>query len=257
MTVRMRQRRGTAALWTSTNPTLGAGQIGFETDTNRFKIGDGTTAWTSLAYAADTPCGLATHIADTSAAHAASAISFSAVGTIAATDAQTAIAEVATDAASALTTHEADTTSVHGITDTSTLYRSGGTDVAVADGGTGAGDAATARTNLAAAALTPTVGAALGTTGTIDLDMSTLNDTYQTITLTGNPTFTTSNRAAGRSVTVKLSAGGSSRTITWPSWIPLGAALPTTLASGKVAVFTVTFFDTTDAAACASYAAQP
>jgi hypothetical protein len=38
----------------------------------------------------------------------------------------------------ALTTHEADTTSVHGITDTSTLYRAGGTDVAMADGGTGA-----------------------------------------------------------------------------------------------------------------------
>ena len=39
---------------------------------------------------------------------------------------------------SAISTHEADTTSVHGITDTSTLYRAGGTDVALADGGTGA-----------------------------------------------------------------------------------------------------------------------
>ncbi len=47
-----------------------------------------------------------------------------------------------------LTTHEADTTAVHGIADTSTLYRSGGTDVAVADGGTGASTAAAARTNL-------------------------------------------------------------------------------------------------------------
>lgn len=49
---------------------------------------------------------------------------------------------------SALTTHESDTTAVHGIADTSTLYRSGGTDVAVVDGGTGASTAATARTNL-------------------------------------------------------------------------------------------------------------
>ena len=44
-------RRGTAASWTSTNPTLAAGEIGFESDTNKFKIGTGSTAWGSLAYA--------------------------------------------------------------------------------------------------------------------------------------------------------------------------------------------------------------
>lgn len=53
-----------------------------------------------------------------------------------------------TEVATAVSDHSADTTSVHGITDTSTLYRSGGTDVAVADGGTGASTAANARTNL-------------------------------------------------------------------------------------------------------------
>jgi len=44
-------RRGTAATWTSTNPTLAAGEIGFETDTGKFKIGTGSVAWNSLAYA--------------------------------------------------------------------------------------------------------------------------------------------------------------------------------------------------------------
>ena len=44
-------RRGTAATWTSTNPTLAAGETGFETDTGKFKIGTGSTAWNSLAYA--------------------------------------------------------------------------------------------------------------------------------------------------------------------------------------------------------------
>jgi hypothetical protein len=43
-------RRGTAAQWTSTNPTLAAGEWGFETDTNKVKIGTGSTAWNSLGY---------------------------------------------------------------------------------------------------------------------------------------------------------------------------------------------------------------
>jgi hypothetical protein len=47
-------RRGTAAQWTSTNPTLAAGEQGFETDTGKFKIGTGAIAWTSLSYAGGT-----------------------------------------------------------------------------------------------------------------------------------------------------------------------------------------------------------
>ena len=51
MTSRLQQRRDTATNWTSNNPTLANGEIGYETDTKKFKIGDGSTAWTSLAYA--------------------------------------------------------------------------------------------------------------------------------------------------------------------------------------------------------------
>ena len=43
-------RRGTASQWTSTNPTLAAGEWGYETDTNKVKIGTGSTAWNSLGY---------------------------------------------------------------------------------------------------------------------------------------------------------------------------------------------------------------
>jgi hypothetical protein len=53
MATRMQQRRGTAAQWTAANPTLAAGEIGFETDTNKFKMGNGSSAWTSLQYFVD------------------------------------------------------------------------------------------------------------------------------------------------------------------------------------------------------------
>ena len=51
MATKIQLRRDTAADWTSNNPTLAAGEFGWESDSNRFKIGDGSTAWTSLGYA--------------------------------------------------------------------------------------------------------------------------------------------------------------------------------------------------------------
>lgn len=50
LTALQKQRRDTAANWTAANPTLLAGEIGIESDTNKIKIGDGSTAWASLAY---------------------------------------------------------------------------------------------------------------------------------------------------------------------------------------------------------------
>jgi hypothetical protein len=47
---RFRLRNGTAATWTATNPVLLAGEVGFESDTRKLKLGDGTTAWNSLLY---------------------------------------------------------------------------------------------------------------------------------------------------------------------------------------------------------------
>ena len=43
-------RRDTASNWTSSNPTLSQGEQGYETDTGKLKIGNGSTAWTSLGY---------------------------------------------------------------------------------------------------------------------------------------------------------------------------------------------------------------
>ena len=46
-------RRGTAAAWTAANPVLSEGTPGFETDTNKFKVGDGVKDWKTLAYKGD------------------------------------------------------------------------------------------------------------------------------------------------------------------------------------------------------------
>jgi hypothetical protein len=50
MAVQIQLRNDTAANWTTENPTLAAGEVGVETDTGSVKVGDGTTAWTSLGY---------------------------------------------------------------------------------------------------------------------------------------------------------------------------------------------------------------
>jgi len=50
MNVIIQFRRGTAAEWVAANPTLALGEVGYETDTTKIKIGDGSAAWNSLGY---------------------------------------------------------------------------------------------------------------------------------------------------------------------------------------------------------------
>ena len=59
MAVQIQLRRDTASNWTSADPTLAAGEFAIETDTDKYKIGDGSTAWTSLGYSS-LPSGSAT-----------------------------------------------------------------------------------------------------------------------------------------------------------------------------------------------------
>lgn len=49
LTVTIKVRQDTAANWVSKNPTLAAGEFGFDTTNNILKIGNGVTAWTGLA----------------------------------------------------------------------------------------------------------------------------------------------------------------------------------------------------------------
>lgn len=55
MAITIKHRRDTSANWSSVNPVLAEGELGIELDTDRIKIGDGTTAWNTLDYATVTP----------------------------------------------------------------------------------------------------------------------------------------------------------------------------------------------------------
>ena len=54
MSTKIQLRRGLASVWTSTDPKLAIGEIGYETDTNMFKIGNGADVWHILPYFIDT-----------------------------------------------------------------------------------------------------------------------------------------------------------------------------------------------------------
>lgn len=51
MTTQIKIRRDTAATWTSVDPVLALGEMGIETDTRKFKFGNGSSAWSALSYA--------------------------------------------------------------------------------------------------------------------------------------------------------------------------------------------------------------
>jgi hypothetical protein len=143
----MQQRRGTAAQWTAANPTLAAGEIGFETDTSKFKMGNGSSAWTALTYFANaaelaaivdgapdllnTLNELAASIGDDPAFLTTMNTAITATGTALAAHevdqtnihgiADTAVLATATTLAAAVSAHADDQTDIHGIANTALL----------------------------------------------------------------------------------------------------------------------------------------
>jgi hypothetical protein len=91
---------------------------------------------------------------------------------------------------------------------------------------------------------------------TTDLDMAVITGNFRTLTLTGNVTFTTSNREAGRFVSIRILPGASLRTLTFPTdWKFIGTK-PTNIAANKVGVLSITFFGTGDIDCVAAYAVE-
>lgn len=102
---------------------------------------------------------------------------------------------------------------------------------------------------------TTPVGTGLATIGTVNLDFAALVGSLQTITATGNITFTASNYAAGLAFELRIAAGGATRTLAWPTtWVAYGAALPTSLASGKILTVAIRSTGTTEGAVDATSA---
>ena len=120
----MQQRRGTAAQWTAANPILAAGEIGFETDTSKFKMGNGSSAWSALTYFAnaaelaaiiDGAPDLLNTLNELAASIGDNPNFLSLYATVASVD------DVILQGVSSMTAHTNDTTNIHGIADTSLL----------------------------------------------------------------------------------------------------------------------------------------
>ena len=165
MATRMQQRRGTAAQWTAADPILAAGEIGFESDSGQFKIGDGVNHWEDLSYfknLEDLGGSLDDYVLITSKAQANGVASLDGNGMIPvaqlgnlvagaplalntlselaaaiaddATFASTVVSALAQKASTAtVTAHTTATTAIHGIPDTALLATKTYADTAVSN----------------------------------------------------------------------------------------------------------------------------
>lgn len=79
----------------------------------------------------------------------------------------------------------------------------------------------------------------------------------QSVDLTGNVTFTTSNKADGKKVVLKIKCDGTGRNFTFPSWVFIGAAAPASIAANKTALLILEAFGTNETDIIATYAVEP
>lgn len=91
------------------------------------------------------------------------------------------------------------------------------------------------------------------TTTTVALDLS--SNEFQTISISADTTFTTSNRASGRSKTVRIITDSTLRTLAFPAWVFVGVE-PINQSASKTGILTITAFGTNDTDIVAAYAVE-
>jgi len=200
-------RRDTAANWTSANPTLASGEFGLETDTDQFKVGDGTTAWTSLGY-----------------------------GGIQGPQGIQGIQGIQGETGPQGPQGDQGIQGIQGIQgETGPQGPQGEPGEVTADG-----TFTLTNKTLVAPIITGTVVedvyAWTATTGAVTAELEPANGSIQTVTLTGSITSLTDNIAAGEAITLIVD-DGTAYTITWPTttWVNNAGAAPT-LATDVVTV---------------------
>ncbi len=221
MAVNILLRRGTAAEWTASNPTLLEGEVGVETDSKKLKVGDGLTAWASLPYITLTPTAAASLYATianpsfTGTVSLGTGVSLVFEGATA-NDFETtlvvadptadrtltlpdATGTIATQeyATNEIGTHNSDTTSVHGIADTADLATKTYADTAVSTHSSdttsvhGITDTAELATKTYADNAASTAASTSLSTHTTDtLDVHGIVDTSLLVTTSGTQTLT-------------------------------------------------------------------
>lgn len=241
-------RRDTAANWTSANPTLSSGELGYETDTGKFKIGNAAgTAWTSLSYAAVTAYS---DLSGTPAAYSLPTATTSVLGGVKIDGTTITIASGVISAAGSSYTLPIASASVLGgvkIGSGVSIDANGFLTVSTSYAGLGAntftgtqalGGNLITQPKLQAyreTSTSPTI-----SSGTLTLDLSgsnffavSLNAAITTLTISNTPS------SSAASFTLELTADGTARAVTWGSAIKwAGGTAPTlTSVSGKKDVF--------------------
>lgn len=220
------------------------------------KIADGTVSNTKFQYIntlssnAQTQLtanatAISDHIADATDAHDASAVSFTPVGSIAATDAQAAIAEVATDADTALSNHLNDATDAH---DASAVSNVPAGNIAATTVQAAIDELDSEKqpldSDLTAIAALATTGL-IARTGTGAVSARTITGTANKITVTngdgvsGNPTLTIPDSATlgGSPTTTTQSVGDNSTKIATTEYVDTSLVSYTATAPGVISAY--------------------